>query len=50
MFLFSCKVLALRDYVHYLVCDQDVVVVALENGSVLCYKADTLELLYVSIF
>ena len=38
----------LPDYVHYLVCDQEVIVCGFESGEIMAFHADTVEMLYVS--
>jgi len=42
----KCQYLMLPDYVHFLVCDKERVVAALENGTVVGYDAETLDVLY----
>ena len=37
----------LPDYVHYLVCDQEVIVCGFESGEIMAFHADTVEMLYV---
>ena len=37
----------LHDYVHYLVCDSEVIVCGLEGGSIIAFHADTVEQIYV---
>jgi len=36
----------LHDYVHYLVCDSEVIVCGLEGGSIMAFHADTVEQIY----
>ena len=38
----------LPDYVHYLVCDSEVIVCGFESGEVTAFHADTVEQIYVS--
>ena len=38
----------LPDYVHYLVCDSEVIVCGFESGEVTAFQADTVEQIYVS--
>ena len=38
----------LPDYVHYLVCDPQVIVCGFESGEIMAFQADTVEMLYVS--
>ena len=38
----------LPDYVHYLVCDDTVIVCGLENGEIWALHADTAEVIFVS--
>jgi len=42
----KCRYLMLPDYVHFLVCDNQRVVAALENGTVVGYDSETLDVLY----
>ena len=39
----------LPDYVHYLVCDDNVIVCGLENGEIWALHADTAEVIFVSV-
>ena len=37
----------LNEYVHFLVCDSEVIVCGLEGGPIMAFHADTVEQIYV---
>ena len=47
---FSAHNIMLPDFVHFLVCDDDVIVCALENSHVQAFNPDTFQLIYVRIY